>query len=78
MEKDSRDRKIKIRDKKQGKDKDSSQKTEINEVMWVMVLNAIFNNISVKYSVGQFYLWMKPEYLEKTIDLPQVTKKHVN
>ena len=46
--------------------------------MWVMVLNAIFNNISVKYSVGQFYLWMKPEYLEKTIDLPQVTKKHVN
>jgi hypothetical protein len=78
MEKDSRDRKFKIRDKKQGKDKDSSQKTEINEAMWVMVLNAIFNNISVIYSVGQFYLWMKPEYLEKTIDLPQVTKKHVN
>jgi hypothetical protein len=78
LEKDSRDRKFKIRDKKQGKDKDSSQKTEINEAMWVMVLNAIFNNISVIYSVGQFYLWMKPEYLEKTIDLPQVTKKHVN
>jgi len=28
----------------------------------------IFNNIS-----DQFYWWRKPEYLEKTTDLPQVT-----
>ena len=24
---------------------------------------------------GQFYWWRKPEYSEKTIDLPQVTDK---
>ena len=28
------------------------------------------------YRGGQFYWWMKPEYLEKTTDLPQVTDKH--
>jgi len=26
------------------------------------------------YRGGQFYGWWKPEYLEKTTDLPQVTK----
>jgi hypothetical protein len=27
------------------------------------------------YIGGQFYLWRKPEYPEKTTDLPQVTDK---
>ena len=27
------------------------------------------------YRVNQFYWWRKPEYLEKTTDLPQVTDK---
>jgi hypothetical protein len=35
---------------------------------WFMVFKANFNNV-------QFYWWRKPEYLEKTTDLPQVTDK---
>jgi len=35
-----------------------------------MMFNATFNNISVKYHGGQFYWWRKPEYPEKTTDLP--------
>jgi hypothetical protein len=34
----------------------------------------IFNNIHL-YRGGQFYWWRKPEYLEKTTDLPQVADK---
>jgi hypothetical protein len=38
--------------------------------MGVMVFNATFSNISVIYRGGQFYWWSKPEYPEKTTDLP--------
>jgi hypothetical protein len=34
----------------------------------LMVFNATFNNISI-ISWRSFYLWRKPENLEKTIDL---------
>jgi hypothetical protein len=42
-----------------------------------MVFNANFNTISVMAWTchGQFYWWSKPEYPEKTTDLPQVTDK---
>jgi len=41
-----------------------------------MVINATFNN-SFSYIVhgGQVYWWRKPEYPEKTTDLPQTTDK---
>jgi cytochrome b561 len=39
-----------------------------------MVFNATFNNISV-ISWWSVYWWRKPEYPEKTTDLPQVTDK---
>jgi hypothetical protein len=44
-----------------------------------MVFNATFNNISVILG-SQFYGWKKPEYLEETTDLSQVTDKlyHIN
>jgi hypothetical protein len=43
----------------------------------VVVFNATFNNISVTavYRGSQFYWWRKPEYSDKTTDLPQVTDK---
>jgi hypothetical protein len=48
----------------------------IIQMVWFgfMVFNATFNNISV-YRGSQFYWWRKPEYPEKTTDLPQVTDK---
>jgi hypothetical protein len=39
-----------------------------------MVFNATFNNISV-ISWRSDFCWMKPEYQEKTTNLPQVTDK---
>ena len=39
-------------------------------------LTVSFNNISDIYiMIGQFCCWKKPEYLEKTTNLPQVTDK---
>ena len=40
----------------------------------VVVFNATFNNIST-ISWRSVYWWRKPEYTEKTTDLPQVTDK---
>ena len=42
--------------------------TDILIDSWFIVFNATFNNISV-------ISWRKPEYLEKTTDLSQVTDK---
>jgi len=39
-----------------------------------MVFNGTFNNIELYHS-AQFYWWRKPEYPDKTTDLPQVTDK---
>ena len=39
-----------------------------------MVSNATFNSFKL-YRGVQFYLWRKPEYLEKTTDLSQVAIK---
>jgi hypothetical protein len=41
------------------------------------VLNATFNSISVIYRGGLYYLWRKPEYLEKTTDQLQVTDAEI-
>ena len=37
--------------------------------------NAHYTTLNTVYHGGQFYWWRKPEYLEKTTDLQQVTDK---
>jgi hypothetical protein len=45
----------------------------VGGLVWFMVFNATFNNISAIYRGGQFYWWRKPEYPQNTIDLSQIT-----
>ena len=45
--------------------------------LWVMMFNAT-STILQLYCGGQFYWWRKPEYQEKTTNLPQVTDKLYN
>jgi hypothetical protein len=47
-------------------------------LVWFMVFNATFDNISIIICGGQCSLRKKPEYREKTTDLLQVTRGKVN
>jgi hypothetical protein len=46
-------------------------------MLWIYVFNVSFNNISAiqLYCGSKFHWWRKPEYIEKTTDLLQVTDK---
>jgi hypothetical protein len=46
-------------------------------IVWFMVFNATFNDISaISYRGGYLYWWMQLACLDKTIGLSQVTDKH--
>ena len=44
----------------------------VDKSIWLIGFNGTFNNISVICG-GQFYWWRKPEYSEKTTDMPHLT-----
>jgi hypothetical protein len=57
---------------KQGTNVDANGKVDLPYLRdWLMPLSIIFQ----LYRGSQFYWWRKPEYLEKTTDLSQVTDK---